>query len=465
MSKVDLPPVLPRSVTVRFPQVADGLPFTHYALEVLFEDLDLPDLAGTPRHQGSHNLHASLTALGEDEPENLEDLTAYAEQAATDYYRWNAGGWLDEVFGGCEPWEPEGLHEIEWTYQLGHASTRVQRAPRTGEVSELRSGDSGGGDVIYGPITYKGDVYFGDDVTFAGDVTFTGDISFSGSVIFIDVTITNSLLVLNALLVNQLLINLYLPTFVYNDFTIIDIDVDIFKVTKFNVEVFVDLTVIINSVLKFEVTEFHLWAFGVFVVTADFVNVFAPFLIQLGGRPHFQVDLGLVTVHEDMIAKCCFTMAGCWIGKLWETEAGVDDNVDIPAKLVNAASATCGITVLEIFSGTDELHGIQATDTGQLLFVINGGAGDLDVIHASPSTTAGYSILLPHSRDTTLNPNVGMLLYYHPGLSKWVTISAPEPKGVDDVLTVVTAVSCNAGTLSVTTEQWTFEGGRLTDVT
>jgi len=60
-------------------------------------------------------------------PVNVSGLTAMAMQLAADYYSWQLAGGLDEVYPGTYNWEPEGVHDIIWTYsaRVRGALTRV----------------------------------------------------------------------------------------------------------------------------------------------------------------------------------------------------------------------------------------------------------------------------------------------------------------------------------------------------
>lgn len=60
---------------------------------------------------------------------NSAAATAYAEQAATDYYRWQLVD-LDLTYPAVTQWTPTGAEDrVEWSYQIGRVLTRVVRGP------------------------------------------------------------------------------------------------------------------------------------------------------------------------------------------------------------------------------------------------------------------------------------------------------------------------------------------------
>lgn len=81
-----------------------------------------------------HYVHDTAKQLADSEatnltPTNLNGLTNLATQIATDYYSWQVGAALDEVYPGTYAWQPEGYHDIVWTFSTRQrvASTRVMR--------------------------------------------------------------------------------------------------------------------------------------------------------------------------------------------------------------------------------------------------------------------------------------------------------------------------------------------------
>lgn len=67
-------------------------------------------------------------------------LIALATQIAADYYAWQAGTALDEVYQGTVAWQPAGGHDVIWTYSERErlASCRVTRTQWNSLVKELQ---------------------------------------------------------------------------------------------------------------------------------------------------------------------------------------------------------------------------------------------------------------------------------------------------------------------------------------
>lgn len=74
------------------------------------------------------------------EPLNVSGLTALSMRLATDYWNAQLAGALDEVYPGIIPWEPEGIHDIVWTYSARQrqATTRVLRSEWNQTVREMQ---------------------------------------------------------------------------------------------------------------------------------------------------------------------------------------------------------------------------------------------------------------------------------------------------------------------------------------
>lgn len=71
---------------------------------------------------------------------NANELSDYADVAATDFYGWRAAN-ADVVFPGVEPWAPTGFEEfVEWTYQLRDGGPYASTMVRRGEFDALPSG-------------------------------------------------------------------------------------------------------------------------------------------------------------------------------------------------------------------------------------------------------------------------------------------------------------------------------------
>jgi hypothetical protein len=73
-------------------------------------------------------------------PVNMSGLVAAAMQIAGDFYKWQAGQALDEAYPGTLAWQPEGGHDIVWTYseRQRQAATRVMRAPWNQYPAEIQ---------------------------------------------------------------------------------------------------------------------------------------------------------------------------------------------------------------------------------------------------------------------------------------------------------------------------------------
>lgn len=89
------------------------------------------DLTG----KGTHTIATTAKAIYRTEadaaPSNQAELDALALLLAQNYYQEQALTGLDEVLPGILNWEPEGLHDLLWTYSANvrQASLRVMRAP------------------------------------------------------------------------------------------------------------------------------------------------------------------------------------------------------------------------------------------------------------------------------------------------------------------------------------------------
>ena len=160
--------IVPSSVTITFPKYVRGNdPVPHYLnaryanqrpscwYEESYGDthnVNIPIASGAPPlgsgliGQGDYFIHTTAKALYETEtavtgdPINQSGLNALALQLANDYYSWQDGMALDEVYPGTYAWNPEGFHDIVWTYsaRARQAATRVLRAEWNQTVREMQ---------------------------------------------------------------------------------------------------------------------------------------------------------------------------------------------------------------------------------------------------------------------------------------------------------------------------------------
>lgn len=123
ISETDIGKYVPESVQVLFTQYENGIPTsTPYMFERFLTSLAIAEYGSTT---GVPNTHMTIASDIKAEivdiftpPTNLAEITAYAEQAATDWYGWRLID-TDIVYAGIEPWIPTGWEdEIEWTLKL-----------------------------------------------------------------------------------------------------------------------------------------------------------------------------------------------------------------------------------------------------------------------------------------------------------------------------------------------------------
>lgn len=83
---------------------------------------------------------ALIDAESQTTPTNYSGLVALGLQTAQDFYGWQVGAALDEVYEGTVNWTPEGFHDIVWTYSCmrGGAFTRVMKSPWNQIVKEFQ---------------------------------------------------------------------------------------------------------------------------------------------------------------------------------------------------------------------------------------------------------------------------------------------------------------------------------------
>ena len=88
------------------------------------------------------NLEANLSGgASPSDPVNLSGMRFMAMQLAADYWNWQAAEALDESYPGTYHWNPEGFHDILWSwYGSKHqATTRVMRAPWNAVIPEMQN--------------------------------------------------------------------------------------------------------------------------------------------------------------------------------------------------------------------------------------------------------------------------------------------------------------------------------------
>lgn len=127
----DLNALVPASLTVTFQRSDFGNltgQLTPYL--VTLESLALPEFRGIGGFRASKVIRTNTIAYWTSGtvPMNDVQLQALAEQIARDWYRWQLGR-LDIEFAGIRPWVPEGLHRVEWGWQMADVGTRVRRWP------------------------------------------------------------------------------------------------------------------------------------------------------------------------------------------------------------------------------------------------------------------------------------------------------------------------------------------------
>lgn len=159
--------VTPNSITITFPKYVVGNdPVPHFVDKrtqsertAFYEDsygdtfpVNVPIQSGGPNVSGlvgqsDMYLHDTAKALLSGEvsidsgtPLNHSGLVALSMRLAQDHYNSIAGTGLDEVYPGILQWQPEGLHDVLFTYseRNGGAFTRAMRKSWTDEVEEFQ---------------------------------------------------------------------------------------------------------------------------------------------------------------------------------------------------------------------------------------------------------------------------------------------------------------------------------------
>lgn len=141
--------ILPKSVTVVFPRSDGGTPLQG-ACTTVVQTLtslnlggDLTGIAGTPWTKLIRtSLVAKYTPAGS-QAQNATELSAYAKQAATDFYQWAVSP-LDAVYSGVLNWIPEGMDDLEFFHVHEMIYTRLQRpAWQREDTIQLAYGSAG----------------------------------------------------------------------------------------------------------------------------------------------------------------------------------------------------------------------------------------------------------------------------------------------------------------------------------
>ena len=148
----DLVGVLPEKVRCTFVRWLNGQdpieppqwPRTYFWSETV--DLDtLTGFSNYTGYVGAEKLfHCKMPAncrATNDVPYNAASLRGLAFQIATDFYGYQKESYLDRVYASVAAWEPEGLHDIEWTWRRDRLNTSVQRPPWNLDPEEMLQSD------------------------------------------------------------------------------------------------------------------------------------------------------------------------------------------------------------------------------------------------------------------------------------------------------------------------------------
>lgn len=162
--------IVPESVEVTFPKYVQGDdPVPHFVneryrnqrpsawVEDAYGSLHIISVgvrSGGPNTTGLSGigpqyLHTTAKAICSGEiqaasgvaPFNASGLTALAMQLARDLYDKQVLGSLDEVYPGTYAWDPDGFHDLIWTYspRIGKALTRVMQAEWNGFTTDSQT--------------------------------------------------------------------------------------------------------------------------------------------------------------------------------------------------------------------------------------------------------------------------------------------------------------------------------------
>lgn len=127
----DLNQLVPQELVIVFPRSDDGqLAQSVATVTVTLSSLNLPEFLNVTGAPWNHTLHRyEYAAFVAGTWINHAVLTSLAKQFATDWYRWQLGRY-DVTYAGIVPWNPEGLHDVEW-----RSWVRGEVAPMTTHVS------------------------------------------------------------------------------------------------------------------------------------------------------------------------------------------------------------------------------------------------------------------------------------------------------------------------------------------
>ncbi len=142
--------IVPNKIVVNFPQLLPtGVccynPEDMYSIEVPITSggILVSGLTGVSKcsvFSPVNALYSSPLPVSGTIPSNASDLMALSLQTAQDFYGQQVVGSIDETYPGTYNWEPEGVHDIIWTYSedLKRASTRVTRTEWNLAVRDLQ---------------------------------------------------------------------------------------------------------------------------------------------------------------------------------------------------------------------------------------------------------------------------------------------------------------------------------------
>ena len=141
MAAIDIPGMVPNSVTVSFPEQLPNGPSTEtYAITVDLNTLNLPPFMGLIGFNGTRIFRDTCVAnfsTNLSVPDNQEELEDLAEQIATDYYMSQLAA-VDLSFSEIVTWTPTALDDtIEWDLSGTTGLTRVIRDTWNDNMEDL----------------------------------------------------------------------------------------------------------------------------------------------------------------------------------------------------------------------------------------------------------------------------------------------------------------------------------------
>lgn len=156
MSKSDINPNVPLSVSVAFPRADSGILGTsYYIIAVTLASLSLPNYSGFLGHNGTRMVHSTAVAnfSGGGSPVNVTELTTLAQRVARDFYSWRLAS-LEVRYASVAPWVSDGMHDVEWTHVAGGIVTSIHRSewePGNGRLKQ--AGTYGSSDTLGAGLT------------------------------------------------------------------------------------------------------------------------------------------------------------------------------------------------------------------------------------------------------------------------------------------------------------------------